>query len=342
MEDKGFGSDNFAGVSPEIMKALQKASENHQISYGDDIYTQRAVEDFEEIFGPDIKVYFVYNGTAANILGLSVFARSYNSVVCAETAHINVDECGATEKQIGCKLITLPTPDGKLNVPLIKRHIHGFGDQHHSQPKIISISQCTELGTVYTPEEIRKITEFAHERGMYVHMDGARFANAVAYLDCDPKELTVEAGIDVMSFGGTKNGMMFGEAVILFNKEFYKEVKFIRKQQMQLHSKMRFIGAQFSALLKNDLWLKNAEHANRMARKLAQELTEFPDITITQAVEANSVFAKIPMENIEILQSKCFFYVWDENEDLVRWMCAFDTEEDDIDDFIDILRKYAV
>lgn len=342
MEDKGFGSDNFAGVSPEIMKALQKASENHQISYGDDIYTQRAIEDFEEIFGPDIKVYFVYNGTAANILGLSVFARSYNSVVCAETAHINVDECGATEKQIGCKLITLPTPDGKLNVPLIKRHIHGFGDQHHSQPKIISISQCTELGTVYTPEEIRKITEFAHERGMYVHMDGARFANAVAYLDCDPKELTVEAGIDVMSFGGTKNGMMFGEAVILFNKEFYKEVKFIRKQQMQLHSKMRFIGAQFSALLKNDLWIKNAEHANRMARKLAQELTEFPDITITQAVEANSVFAKIPMENIEILQSKCFFYVWDENEDIVRWMCAFDTEEDDIDDFIDILRKYAV
>ncbi len=342
MEDKGFGSDNFAGVSPEIMKALQKVSENHQISYGGDIYTQRAVEDFEEIFGPDIKVYFVYSGTAANILGLSVFARSYNSVICAETAHINVDECGATEKQIGCKLITLPTPDGKLNVPLIKRHIHGFGVQHHSQPKIISISQCTELGTVYTPEEIRKITEFAHERGMYVHMDGARFANAVAYLDCDPKELTVEAGIDVMSFGGTKNGMMFGEAVILFNKEFYKEVKFIRKQQMQLHSKMRFIGAQFSALLKNDLWLKNAEHANRMARKLAQELTEFPDITITQAVEANSVFAKIPMENIEILQSKCFFYVWDENEDLVRWMCAFDTEEDDIDDFIDILRKYAV
>lgn len=339
MEERGFGSDNFSGVLPEVFKALQKVSEGHQVAYGGDIYTSKAVDDFKRIFGDEIKVFFVYNGTGANILGLSVFARPFNSVICAETSHINVDECGALERQLGCKVVGIPTSDGKLTVPLIKRHVNGFGDQHHSQPKIISISQCTELGTVYTEEEIKKITEYAHERGMFVHMDGSRFANAVASLDCDPIRITAEAGIDVMSFGGTKNGMMFGEAVILFNTEFYKDVKYLRKQQMQLHSKMRFIAAQFSAILKHDLWIKTAENANKMARKLAKEVSEIPSIKITQAVQANSVFAEIPSEHIESIQENRFFYVWDEEEDIVRWVCSFDTEDDDIEDFSDFLRK---
>ncbi len=336
---RGFGSDNFSGVSPEVFKAIEEASYGHQHSYGEDIYSEKAIADFKAIFGQNIEVFFVYNGTGANILSLSSFIRPYQAIICAETAHINVDECGAIERQSGCKLLTVPTFDGKLNIGLIQNHIHDFGNQHHVQPKMISLTQCTELGTAYTPEELKEICDFAHSHDMYVHMDGARLANAIAYLGCTPQSLTAEVGIDVLSFGGTKNGMLFGEAVIFFNTSVKEDVPFIRKQLMQLHSKTRFIAAQFSAILKNDLWLKTAGHANRMAQLLASEAAKIPGIRITQAVQGNEIFAIVPREKIEVLQKECFFYVWDENASEVRWVCSFDTTESDIIEFVNLLRK---
>lgn len=336
---RGFGSDNFSGVLPEVFHALEEAAYGHQHSYGEDIYTEKAIQDFKAIFGDQIDVFFVYNGTGANILSLSAFTQSYHSVICAETAHIHVDECGAIEKQTGCKLLTVPTFNGKLNVGLIQNHMHGFGEQHHTQPKMISLTQCTELGTAYTYDELKEICDFAHANNLYVHMDGARLSNAVAYLGCSPAEITAQAGIDVLSFGGTKNGMMFGEAVIFFNTTFSNEVKYIRKQMMQLHSKSRFIAAQFSAVLKNGLWLKSAGHANRMAQLLAKEAANIPGIKITQEVQGNEIFAIIPREIIRELQNECFFYTWDESAPEIRWVCSFDTTENDIIEFINLLRK---
>lgn len=336
---RGFGSDNFSGVLPEIFQALEEASYGHQHSYGEDEYSAKAIQDFKNIFGEDIEVFFVYNGTGANVLGLSAFLRPYQAVICAETAHINVDECGAIEKQSGSKLLTVPTFDGKLTIGLIENHMHGFGDPHHAQPKVISLTECTELGTVYTPEELKAICDYAHAHGMVVHMDGARLSNAVAYLGCPPGALTTDAGIDVLSFGGTKNGMMFGEAVVFFNTSTIAEVPFIRKQAMQLHSKTRFIAAQFSTVLKDGLWLKAAAHANRMAQMLANEAENIPGVRITQEVQGNEIFAIIPRDKIKALQEKCFFYVWDENASEVRWVCSFDTTESDIIEFVNILRQ---
>lgn len=336
---RGFGSDNFSGVLPEIFQALEEASYGHQHSYGEDEYSAKAIQDFKNIFGEDIEVFFVYNGTGANVLGLSAFLRSYQAVICAETAHINVDECGAIEKQSGSKLLTVPTFDGKLTLGLIENHMHGFGDPHHAQPKVISLTECTELGTVYTPEELKAICDYAHAHGMVVHMDGARLSNAVAYLGCPPRALTTDAGIDVLSFGGTKNGMMFGEAVVFFNTSTIAEVPFIRKQAMQLHSKTRFIAAQFSTVLKDGLWLKAAAHANHMAQMLANEAENIPGVRITQEVQGNEIFAIIPRDKIKALQEKCFFYVWDENASEVRWVCSFDTTESDIIEFVNILRQ---
>lgn len=336
---RGFGSDNFSGVLPEIFQALEEASYGHQHSYGEDEYSAKAIQDFKNIFGEDIEVFFVYNGTGANVLGLSAFLRPYQAVICPETAHINVDECGAIEKQSGSKLLTVPTFDGKLTLGLIENHMHGFGDPHHAQPKVISLTECTELGTVYTPEELKAICDYAHAHGMVVHMDGARLSNAVAYLGCPPRALTTDAGIDVLSFGGTKNGMMFGEAVVFFNTSTIAEVPFIRKQAMQLHSKTRFIAAQFSTVLKDGLWLKAAAHANRMAQMLANEAENIPGVRITQEVQGNEIFAIIPRDKIKALQEKCFFYVWDENASEVRWVCSFDTTESDIIEFVNILRQ---
>lgn len=336
---RGFGSDNFSGVLPEIFQALEEASYGHQHSYGEDEYSAKAIQDFKNIFGENIEVFFVYNGTGANVLGLSAFLRPYQAVICAETAHINVDECGAIEKQSGSKLLTVPTFDGKLTIGLIENHMHGFGDPHHAQPKVISLTECTELGTVYTLEELKAICDYAHAHGMVVHMDGARLSNAVAYLGCPPRALTTDAGIDVLSFGGTKNGMMFGEAVVFFNTSTIAEVPFIRKQAMQLHSKTRFIAAQFSTVLKDGLWLKAAAHANRMAQMLANEAENIPGVRITQEVQGNEIFAIIPRDKIKALQEKCFFYVWDENASEVRWVCSFDTTESDIIEFVNILRQ---
>lgn len=336
---RSFASDNNARVHHEILEAIIMANDGDVISYGDDVYTQRAIEKFKEIFGKDIDVYFVYNGTGANVLALTAITKPFNAIIASPMSHINVDECGAVEKSSGCKIITVPSSDGKIRIDDIKKLLHAKGVEHHSQPKVVSITQSTEVGTVYTVEEIKEITKFAHENDMYVHMDGARIANAAASLNKSLREITKDAGVDVLSFGGTKNGMMFGEAVVFFNRELSKDFKFVRKQGTQLHSKMRYISAQFEALLSNDLWLKNAKHANEMAQYLEEKVKEIDGIKLTQRVEANAVFAIMPRKAIEKLQEKYFFYIWDEEKDEVRWMTSFDTKKEDIDLFVEEIKR---
>jgi threonine aldolase len=334
MNHRGFASDNNAGVLPEIMLALANVNRGHTSGYGGDQFTELAIKLFKRETGSSTEVFFVYNGTGANIIAIQAMARPFEAVICAETAHINVDECGAPEKHSGCKLIDIPTPDGKLTPQLIQPYLHGFGFEHHVQPKVISITQSTEMGTLYSIDEVQKICQFAHENGLLVHMDGARISNAAAALNCSLAEITVDAGVDVLSFGGTKNGMMFGEAVLVFNPDLTTSLKYIRKQTAQLHSKMRFISAQFTAFLTDELWRKHALHANKMAQLLAQEAQKVEGIKITQKVQANGVFAIIPHPWIELLQKKYFFYMWDQNRSEVRWMTAFDTTEEDIFDFV--------
>ena len=338
---RGFGSDNFSGVLPEVFKALEESAFGHQHSYGKDKYTAKAIEDFKQIFGDDVDVYFVYNGTGANILSLSAFTHSYNAIICAETAHINVDECGAIEKQTGSKLLTVPTFDGKLTLGLIHNHMHGFDDQHHAQPKIISLTQCTELGTVYTHDELKEICDFAHAHDMYVHMDGARLANACAALNLSFRQLTVDCGIDILSFGGTKNGLMLGESVIIFNPALKKEACFVRKQSAQLASKLRYLSCQFTAYLTDDLWLKNASHANRMAQLLYAGLKELPGVRFTQKVESNQLFLTMPRPVIDNLLKDYFFYFWNEEENEIRFVTSFDTTEQDIEELLRAIRRYC-
>lgn len=336
---RGFASDNNAGVHPDILEALSKVNRDHAIAYGDDPYTEKASKELKQIFGEESEVFLVFTGTAANVLGLSTLTQPYHAVICPETAHINVDECGAPEKFSGCKLLTCPTPDGKLTVEMIASHMHGIGFEHHVQPRVVSITQATELGTLYTLGEIKDIADYAHEHGMFLHMDGARISNAAVSLGCSFNEMTGGAGVDVLSFGGTKNGMMYGEAVIFFNKAHCEDFKFRRKQGMQLASKMRYIATQFSAFLENDLWEQNARHANRMAQRLNAAVKDIPGVEVTQPVESNAVFAKIPKEIIPALQKEFFFYVWDEELSEVRWMCSFDTAEEDIEAFAGLLRS---
>ncbi len=336
---RGFASDNNSGVHPAILEAMSRVNAGHEIAYGDDKYTEAVSEKLKAIFGKETGVYFVFIGTAANVLGLSALTQSYNAVICPESAHINIDECGAPEKFTGCKFLSVATPDGKLTVDLIKQHMHGFGFEHHSQPKVISITQSTELGTLYSIHEIKTIADYAHEHDMYLHMDGARISNAAVALNEGFYEMTGGAGVDVLSFGGTKNGMMYGEAVIFFNKDLCSDFKYRRKQGMQLASKMRYISAQFDAFLENDLWKHNARHANAMAQNLYTAVKDIPGVKITRPVEANAVFAIIPKEVIPKLQEAFFFYVWDEDTSEVRWMCSFDTTEEDIEEFSALLRK---
>ena len=336
-----FASDNNAGVHPNILSAINSVNQGHVISYGDDIFTQSAVKKFEEHFGKDVEVYFVFNGTAANVLGLSAMVEPFNSVICSEVAHIDKDECCAPERFIGCKLVTIPTKDGKIRVEQIKGHIDSLGNQHRAQPKVISITQATELGTVYKPEEIKVIADFAHKNQLFLHMDGARLSNAAASLNVELKQITADVGVDVLSFGGTKNGMMFGEAVIFFKRKLPENFKYIRKQGMQLASKMRFISAQFEALLSNNLWLKNAKHANGMARLLARKIEEVSDTTITQEVEANAVFAIVPPKHVSLLREKYFFYIWNREKSEVRWMASFDTTKEDVKKFVNVIEKTA-
>ncbi|MBE9468016.1 MAG: low specificity L-threonine aldolase [Bacteroidetes bacterium] len=339
---KSFASDNNSGVHPEILKAIIEANTGHSIAYGDDYYTEAAIKKFKALLGNNIDVYFVFNGTGANVTALSTITNSYNSIICAETAHINVDECGAPEKITGCKIIPVHTNNGKITVDLIKQHVKGFGFEHHSQPKVISITQSTELGTVYTPEEIKEITSFAHKNNMFVHVDGARICNAAASLNLNLKDITTDVDIDVLSFGGTKNGMMYGEAVIFFNKNIANNYKYVRKQSTQLTSKMRYISAQFEALLSNNIWLKNAENSNKMAKLLFEKIKDIPKIQITQKVETNGIFAIIPEKYISIIQKKYFFYIWDEDKSEIRWMTSYDTTEQDIDNFSSFLHNVIV
>lgn len=336
--NRTFASDNYAGVHPEVMEALIRANSDHASSYGADHYTERAITRFREFFGDDAEVFFVYNGTAANTLGLSALTRSYNSIICSSLAHINVDESTAPEKFTGCKLITINTRDCKLSPLEIETHIQRVGDQHHPQARVISISQSTEYGTVYTADEVRAISTVAKKHGLYVHMDGSRISNAAVSLGADFKTFTRDAGVDVLSFGGTKNGMMFGEAVIFFNKGLAVDFSYIRKQGMQLHSKMRFIGAQFEALLSNDLWKRNATNANAMAKKLANAIRQAGG-TITQSVDANGVFALLPQHMIEPLQRERFFYVWNDLTGEIRLMCSYETTDEDIEAFSKRLRS---
>jgi threonine aldolase len=338
MSRRSFASDNNAGVHPEVIEAIKAANDGHVVAYGSDPITARAMELFQKHFG-DVAVFFVFGGTGANVLGLKAITQPHHAIFCADTAHVNVDECGAPEKFTGCKLITIPTPDGKLRVEQIKPLLHGIGVEHHVQPRVITISQVTEMGTVYTQDELKTLADFAHDNGLLLHVDGARLSNAAVFLDKTLKEITTDAGVDVLSFGGTKNGMMYGEAVVFFDKARASDFKYIRKQGMHLPSKMRFISAQFEALLSGDLWRRGAAHANRMAQLLGTELSKAPKIKLTQPVESNGVFATIPKEYIPALQEKYFFYVWDESISEVRLMASFDTSEDDIRDFIAFVKE---
>ena len=336
---RSFASDNNAGVHPDILKAISAANQGHVVGYGDDAYTHSAQALFKEQLGEDIEVFFVFNGTAANCLSLKALTNSYHAVICAEGAHIYVDECGAPEKFTGCKLVPVPAKNGKLTVEAVQSAYHGVGDEHHVQPKVISITQATEVGTVYRPNEIRALAEFAHDHGMFLHVDGARIANAVAAQGLTLKQATRDLGIDVLSFGATKNGALGAEAVVFFNPELAASFKFYRKQGMQLASKMRFISAQFEALFAGDLLLQNARHANRMAQLLKRESSKIPQVKIIYNVEANGVFAQVPRKAIAKLQKRYFFYVWNESQSVVRWMCSWDTTADDVKQFAGFLRR---
>lgn len=339
---RSFASDNNSGVHPIILAALQGANEGHVVGYGDDKYTELLNDKFTELFGKEVKMALVFNGTGANIIGIQSATQSFHAVICAATAHINVDECGAPEKMSGCKIIAIPTPNGKLTPELIQPQLHGFGFEHHSQPKVISITQTTEMGTVYTPQEIKTLAELAHRHDMYLHVDGARIANAVAFLNTDLKTLITDTGVDFMSFGGTKNGMMMGECVIFLNTALAQHTKYFRKQNGQLYSKMRFHSAQFLAYFEHDLWLNNARHANAMAQLLLKEIKPIKGLEVTQKVESNGIFAKVPHDLIAALQEHYFFYVWDEHCNEVRWMCSFDTTEEDVRGFVKAIKELMI
>lgn len=336
---RSFASDNNATMHPEVLQAITRANQGHVVGYGDDPHTVSAVKKFREHFGADVEVFFVFNGTAANCLSLQALARPYQAVLCPELSHIYTDECGAPEKLTGCKLIPLPAPGGKLTVETAAHAYHGIGDQHHVQPRVISITQSTEMGTIYQPEEIEALARFAHERQMFLHMDGARISNAAAAQKFTLRQATRDLGVDVLSFGGTKNGLMGVEAVVFFRPELAPDFLFLRKQGMQLASKMRFLAVQMEALLTSDLWKHNAGHANRMAKLLERQIEKIRGVEIVYPVEANGVFAQIPRDAIKKIQERYFFYVWSEEESVVRWMCSFDTTEEDVRQFTDFVKK---
>ncbi|MFF4240216.1 threonine aldolase family protein [Actinomadura geliboluensis] len=327
---RGFASDNQASVHPDVLAALAEVNTGHQPAYGDDAVTGRLRAVVRRHFGDRAEVYPVFNGTGANVVSLQAMSERWSSVVCPESAHINTDECGAAEKIAGLKLITVPAPDGKLTPGLVERYATGFGNVQRRQPAVVSITQSTELGTVYTAEETAAVAAAAHERGMTVHMDGARIANAAASLGVPLRALTTDAGVDVLSFGGTKNGLLLGEAIVVLNPDAVRGVSYLRKSSMQLASKMRYVSAQLVALLDGDLWLRNAAHANAMAGRLEAAARAVPGVEITQPVQANTVFAVIPKDVAERLRERFAFYTWDEATGEVRWVCSFDTTEQDV------------
>lgn len=327
-------SDNWAGIHPEVLAAIAAANSGHVPSYGRDAHTAAAKEKLREHFGETAQIFFVFSGTGANVLSLQTLAFPFNAVICADTAHIFTSECGAAEKHVGCKLLAIPSSDGKIDRDGITKHLVRFGDDHAVQPSAVSITQATEYGTVYTPDEIRLISSFVHQHGLRLHMDGARLANAAASLGVSLLEISGGAGVDVLSFGGTKNGLIAGEAVIFFDPELARNFAYRRMQGAQLSSKMRFIAAQFDALFTDDLWLRSAAHANQMASLLAGGLASLPGCRLTQRVEANEVFAIIPREHIAALQSDYVFHMWEEDISEARFVASFDTTEEDINDFL--------
>ena len=337
---RGFASDNYSGIHPEVLAAIAEANDGHQGAYGSDAYTARLQEVFQEQFGEGVEAFPVFNGTGANVTGLQSMLPRWGAVVAASTAHINVDEGGAPEKIGGFKLLTVPTDDGKLTPELIDREAWGWGDEHRAQPLVVSITQSTELGTLYTAEEIRTIADHAHERGMKLHLDGARLSNAAAALDLPLRAFTRDAGVDVLSFGGTKNGAMLGEAVVVLNPAASEGLVYSRKFNMQLSSKMRFVSAQLIALLEGDLWLRNARHANAMAARLRGEIEDgiaagsINGVSFTQPTQSNGVFATLPDGVADALRESFRFYDWDAARNEVRWMCSFDTHESDVDAFV--------
>ncbi len=334
---KSFGSDNHAGTHPAVMRAISEANVGDAVAYGADPWTERATAGLRRLAGADGEVYLVLNGSGANVLGLGLLLGRHEAVICAESAHINTDECGAAERILGTKLLTVPAPGGKLTPELIAPRLAGRGDEHFSQPGVVAITQSTEVGTCYSLAELAKIRDFCTDNGLRVFMDGARLANAAAYLGCTLADLAEHA--DVLSFGGTKNGAMGVEAVIVMRPGDAVNAPYLRKQHMQLSSKMRFLAAQFSALLEDDLWLRNAGHANAMAARLAAGLTDLPGVSVAYPVESDAVFARLDKRHIAELQRDWFFHVWDEQSSVVRWMTSFNTSENDVDAFLDSIRR---
>jgi threonine aldolase len=336
---RGFASDNSAGIHPAVLEALAAANSGHTFGYGHDDRTRAVQELFAEHFGDGALAFFVFNGTAANVLSLRAACRHWEAVICAESSHLNVDECGAPEAIAGVKLLTVVTEHGKLTPELVNSRIERVGDEHAVQPRVVSISQCTELGTVYTQAEVRALAEQAHANQLVLHMDGARLSNAGAALQLSLRELTREAGVDILSFGGTKNGLLGAEAVVFLTPELADGFEYLRKQSLQLASKMRFLAAQFEALLTDELWLRSARRANAMAARLADAVRDVPGLSITRPVQTNVVFAALPAAATAALQQRFKFYVWDERRAEVRWMCSWDTTEEDVDAFAQAVRE---
>ncbi|MDQ2849740.1 MAG: low specificity L-threonine aldolase [Allobranchiibius sp.] len=335
---RGFASDNYSGVHPEVLAAIARANGGHQTAYGDDVYTARLQEVFRGHFGDRVEAFPVFNGTGANIVALQAVTQRWESVICTASAHIHVDECAAPERMGGLKLMTVPTPDGKFTPSLIDTVAIRQNDEHHAQTKVVSITQTTELGTAYSVQEIAAIAEHVHTRGWVLHVDGSRLSNAAATLGVSFKQMITDTGVDILSFGGTKNGLMVGEAVVVLNPDVVQGMKYLRKQSMQLASKMRFISTQLEALLTNDLYLRNAAHSNAMARLLAERVRDIDGLQIPRPVQANAVFAILPTAVSERLMEHFRFYFWDEATGEVRWMCAFDTTEDDVEAFAAAIR----
>lgn len=335
---KSFASDNYAGVLPQVMQALHDANTAHARSYGADAVTARTVSLFKDIFGGNAEVFFVFNGTGANVLSISSATHSYNSVLCADTSHIYCDESSAPETFTGCRFFPLTANDhGKLDVNIISDRLIRKGDVHYAQSAMLSITQATEYGTIYNQEEISALSTLCKEHNLYLHMDGSRYFNAAAALGCNLADASVKAGVDILSLGGTKAGMMFGEAVVVFNKELSRYITYKHKQVMQLASKTRFIAAQFEAMLKDELWRATASHANAMTQRLYAALSANPKVKVTRPVQANALFAEIPRHWYEPLQQHFPFYVWKEHTHEVRLMCSWDTRDEDIDAFISAL-----
>lgn len=336
--ERGFASDNYAGIHPEVLAAVVAANGGHQVAYGEDVYTARLTEVLSGVFGRTVEVFPVFNGTGANVLALQAATPRWGSVLTTSSAHIHVDEAAAPERVGGLKVNVIDTPDGKLTPALIEAYPHRVGDEHFAQIGVVSITNSTEVGTVYSPAEIRAIAESVHARGWALHLDGSRLANAAAALGVELRELTSDVGVDLLSLGGTKGGAMIAEAVVVLSPERVAGLTFLRKQSMQLASKMRFVSAQLLALFEGDLWRRNAEHANGMARRLAESVADIPGVELVTEVEANAVFPILPRAVSERLMERFRFYFWDETTGQVRWMCSWDTTEAEVDTFVEAVR----